>query len=192
MTRRHLVQLAARAAAMPAGIAFFSEWLRGSQAHSMNGSAPPDPDLLRSYQPNFFSKPDFEALRALTSILIPTDETPGALEAHCAEFIDFVLGSSDNEPQIQKRWHDAMRALNEAGFHAATPEGRIALMKDISRPERDRSAGHSAFAAYRLIKRETVFAFYTSRVGMIEALDYRGNSYNQTFPGCRHPEHHVV
>ena len=36
------------------------------------------------------------------------------------------------------------------------------------------------------------FAFYTAREGMIEALDYKGNSYNATFPPCNHPEHHVV
>ena len=55
-----------------------------------------------------------------------------------------------------------------------------------------RAAKHPAYFAYRLIKRENTFAFYTARAGMIETLDYRGNSYNLSFPACNHPEHHAV
>ena len=62
----------------------------------------------------------------------------------------------------------------------------------MSKPERDRNASHPAFAAYRLIKQQNTFAFYTSRAGMIDNLDYKGNSYNATFPACNHPEHHKV
>jgi hypothetical protein len=40
-----------------------------------------------------------------------------------------------------------------------------------------------------LIKQQNTFAFYTSRAGMIEALDYRGNTFNAVFPACDHPEH---
>jgi len=85
-----------------------------------------------------------------------------------------------------------MAALREAGFHSADPKGRAALVEAMSLPERDRTAKHPAFSAYRLIKQQNTFAFYTSRAGMIEALDYRGNSYNETFPACTHPEHHRV
>ena len=50
----------------------------------------------------------------------------------------------------------------------------------------------NSLAAYKWIKQQNTFAFYTSRAGMIENLDYRGNSYNATFPACNHPEHHKV
>jgi hypothetical protein len=62
----------------------------------------------------------------------------------------------------------------------------------MAAPERDRTLSHDGHAAYRLVKRQTVFAFYTSRAGSIEALDYRGNSFNAVFPACEHPEHHTV
>ena len=62
----------------------------------------------------------------------------------------------------------------------------------MSRPERVKGASHPAYFAYRLIKQQNTFAFYTSRAGIIEALDYRGNSFNVAFPACDHPEHHVV
>jgi hypothetical protein len=62
----------------------------------------------------------------------------------------------------------------------------------MSRPERERAATHPAYRAYRLIKQQNTFAFYTSRAGLIETLDYRGNSFNNGFPACTHPAHHSL
>jgi hypothetical protein len=191
-SRRDFVDLIVRAAALPGAAEFFSTWARAASQHEHGSSAPPEPPLLRDYQPKFFASDDFEALKAFTEILIPTDDTPGAREAHCAHYIDFVLQASDSAPNVQKQWRAAMAALKEAGFHSADAKGRETLMQAISQPERDRSASHPAYSAYRLIKQENTFAFYTSRTGMIETLDYKGNSYHLEFPACTHPEHHVV
>jgi hypothetical protein len=161
--------------------------------HDNHASAPPEPDYWRNYRPKFFGSDDFEALSAFTEILIPTDETPGAREAHCAHFIDFVLHAAEGyAPETQQRWRAALKQLRDIGFHASDGPGRATIVETISLPERDRSKKHPAFAAYRLIKQETVFAFYTSRAGMIGALDYRGNTYNVSFPACTHPDHHVI
>jgi gluconate 2-dehydrogenase gamma chain len=192
LTRRDLLDLAVRAAALPGASQFFSAWFQQSGA-AANASAPPEPPLLRDYQPKFFSAEDFAALQAFTEILIPTDDTPGAREAHCAHYIDFVLQAATGvSPDLQRDWHQAMTTLREAGFHAADAAGRAALVEAMSRPERDRAATHPAYRAYRLIKQQNTFAFYTSRAGMIETLDYRGNSFNQSFPACDHPEHHTL
>lgn len=179
-SRRDVLDLAIRAAALPGGAEFFSAWLQAADDHQ---HAPPEPALLRDYQPKFFSAEDFEALRAFTEILIPTDDTPGAREAHCAHYIDYLLHAADEAPAMQKQWRDAMEVLREAGFHTADAKGRAALVEEMSKSER---------AAYRLIKEQNTFAFYTSRAGMIEALDYKGNSYNTTFPACNHPQHHEI
>ena len=150
--------------ALPGALQFFPAWLK---------AAPPPP--------KFFSPADFEALQAFTEILIPTDETPGAREAHCAHFIDFLLQASPET--VQQQWRDALSALRQAGFHAADAKGRAALVEAMSKPES---------ATFRLIKQHNTFAFYTSHAGMIEALDYKGNSHNESFPACTHPEHHTV
>jgi hypothetical protein len=193
-SRRDVLDLAIRAAALPGGAEFFSAWLQAGQASSDHNhiAAPPEPPLLRNYQPKFFSGEDFAALQTFTEILIPTDDTPGAHEAHCAHYIDYLLHAADEVPAMQKQWRDAMGALRTAGFHSADAKGRVALIEEMSKPEKDRSTTHPAFAAYRLIKQQTAFAFYTSRAGMIETLDYRGNSYNATFPACDHPQHRVI
>jgi Gluconate 2-dehydrogenase subunit 3 len=191
LTRRDLLELAVRAAALPGAAQFFSAWLTAAPAQ--HAQAPPEPPFLRDYKPQFFDAEDFEALNAFTEILIPTDETPGAREAHCAHYIDFVVqAAAEHAPDTQKQWRAAMASLKEAGFHKADAKGRAALVEAMSRPEHDRTATHPAYGAYRLIKQQNTFAFYTSRAGMIEALDYRGNSFNLTFPACDHPEHQVV
>jgi len=184
---------------MPAGLQFFSAWTRAAQehGHSHGSSAPPVPSelsaMFSNYQPQFFSPADYEALQSFTELLIPTDDMPGAREAHCSEFIDFLLNSSGGySPDTQKQWRSALSALKEAGFHSANMEGRAALLREIAKPERDPTAHHPAYSAYRLIKRENAFAFYTARVGIIDNLDYRGDSYNLVFPACTHPEHHEV
>ena len=195
MTRRELVRLMAAAIALPDASEFFSAWLQAASHHGQGARpyAPPEPPLLRNYTPKFFDAEDFAALQAFTEILIPTDDTPGAKEAHCAHFIDFVLQASGiAAPATQKQWRQAMAALRETGFHAANPTRRAAIVAEMARPEMERGATHAAYFVYRLIKQENTFAFYTSRAGMIEALDYRGNSFNATFPACTHPEHRVV
>src|SRR6266404_5327658 len=111
-TRRDLLALAARAAALHGATEFFSVWLSAAQVRHGNSAAPPEPPLLRDYQPKFFDREDFAALQAFTEILIPTDDTPGAREAHCAHYIDYLLNAAGElAPEMQKQWHAAMAAL---------------------------------------------------------------------------------
>jgi len=190
-TRRKMLELAARAAALPGGAEFLAEWLQAQEhKHAPDSPAPPESGRLKNRKPQFFSPEDFEALEAFTEILIPTDDTPGAKEAYCAHYIDFLMTASDGMT-VQKQWRDAMAALKRAGFHSADEKGRAGLVAAMARPEADRNATHPGFAAYRLIKQQNAFAFYTSRAGMIEALEYKGNSYNLVFPACTHPEHRL-
>src|SRR5579885_490851 len=121
-TRRELLDLLVRAAALPAGAEFLATWLQAGQAHR-HSAAPPQPPLLRNYQPKFFDSADFEALQAFTEILIPSDDTPGAREARCAYYIDFFLQSaSDHGLELPQTWRKAMEVLKATGFHGAGPE----------------------------------------------------------------------
>jgi hypothetical protein len=194
ISRRTLLDSAIHLACLPAGIAFFAAWTQAAQHdHGSSAPGPEDATQFENYKPQFFAPDDFEALQSFTEILIPTDETPGAKEAYCAQFIDFVLYSSAGYAEsTRQQWREAIDALRKAGFHSAAPERRRTLVAEFARPEQISSAHHPAFAAYLLIKRENAFAFYTARAGCIEALDYRGNSVNLSFPACTHPEHQRV
>ncbi len=126
-SRRDLLLLAARAAALPGAAEFFAAWLRAADAHKHNTSSapPPEPQLLRDYKPQFFDAADFEALQAFTEILIPTDDTPGAREAHCAHYIDFLLQASGEVPALRERWRAGMNTLRQAIFTRPVRRGAV-------------------------------------------------------------------
>ena len=122
--RRDFVDLAVRAAALPGAAEFFSAWAHAAEQHEHIGSsaAPPEPSYSR-LPAEVFRRGRFRGAAGFTEILIPTDDTPGAREAHCAHYIDFVLQASDSVPDVQKQWRDAMAALQAPGF---TPRTRKA------------------------------------------------------------------
>lgn len=198
MTRRDAVWAILRAAAVAGGQEFFSDWMDAAQvvshsAHAHTSHAPSEPDRWTDYTPKFFSAEDFRNLDAFTVILIPTDETPGAREAHVTAFIDFVVNAAaEYAPEMQSDWRNAMDWLRTHHF-AELPAGQqLSLVQRTSEAEHDTSNAQEGFPAYRLIKEMTVHAFYTSRVGLIDVLEYKGLAYLTEFPGCNHPEHHTV
>lgn len=183
MTRRDASWMILRAAAVAGSGAFFSSWLNA--AHGHGSSAPPDPHNWAAYKPKFFSQEDFRNLEAFSAVLIPTDDTPGAREAYVAPFIDFVVNAAaEYAPEMQQRWRKAVASLRSLGFSSLTPDRQIAVVARMSRG--------SGSATYNLIKEMTVHAFYTSRVGLIDVLEYKGLAYLTEFPACTHAEHHQV
>jgi hypothetical protein len=185
VTRRDAVWLVAQAAGTVAGQAFFPAWL--SAQHNHGSSGPPEPDRWTNYKPQFFSPGDFRVLDTFTDILIPTDDTPGAREAHVSPFIDFVLFSAtEYAPEMQAKWRRAMGFLTSQGFGEMSHDKQIAFMKQIS------DANDAGFSNFQLIKDLAIYAFYTSRAGLIDNLEYKGLAYLTEFPGCTHSEHRKV
>jgi hypothetical protein len=193
MTRRDAAWAILRAAAVVGGQEFFSDWMRAAQVVQHSSHAPPEPDRWSSYQLKFFSAEDFRNLDAFTAILIPTDDTPGAREAHVTAFIDFVVNAAaEYAPEMQNDWRNAMAWLRTQQFADLPPHQQLSLVQRISEPEHHASKQQDGFPVYRLIKEMTVHAFYTSRVGLVDVLEYKGLAYLTEFPGCNHPEHHTV
>ena len=192
LSRRDLGWVVTRAAAAAGGQQFFSGWLRAAETHA-HSQAPPEPDRWSKYQRQFFSTEEYQAIAAFSEILIPSDDTPGAREAHVAPFIDFVVFSAaEYAPELQTEWRRAMAYLKAHDFAQLPPDRQLALVTEMSTPERDRSKKHDGFATYRLLKDMTIRAFYTSRVGLVDVLEYKGNAYLTEFPACTHPEHRKV
>ena len=200
MTRREAGWMVVRAAAVAGGQEFFASWLASapldahtSHGHQENAFAPPEPDRWSEYQPKFFSAEEFQILDHFTAILVPSDETPGAREAYVAPFIDFVINAAaEYAPEMQQHWHAAVEWLHRNNFAQLSAPQQLSLIEEMSGPERDSAKTHNGFFAYQLIKEMTLHAFYTSRVGLVDELEYKGNAYLVAFPGCTHPEHHRV
>ena len=150
-----------------------------------------------NYTPVFFNPEEFRTVEALTDLIIPSDESVGAKEAQVARYIDFVVaGAAEFKPQLQREWSDGLKMLDQMSrekyqrpFVDLSPGDQHALLEAMSEPERNPKASHPAFEFYVLLKDMTVEGFYTSKVGLIDVLGYKGLDYLSEFPGCTHSEH---
>jgi hypothetical protein len=185
---------------------FLSAWLPSAPAQAQSPASRVHTTLhgtqnptgpVTPYVPQFFKPEEFETIGTLTEMIIPTDEQPGAREARVSEYIDFVVFSAaEFKPSLQSEWTRGLAELDRSSrtkygrrFSELAMEQREQLLTEMSLPERDPKARHRGFAFFRLVKEMTVEGFYTSRVGLIEVLGYKGLAYLSEFPGCTHPEH---
>lgn len=193
--------------ASAAGTEFLTNWLpsgRDTVAASasgefvaITGASQAAGASAESYVPQFFKPDEFRIVEALTEMIIPTDGQPGAKEAKVADYIDFVVFSAaEFEPSLQKQWTDGLGLLNELSskkygksFLDIALSQRVELLTEMSGPERDPKVAHPGFPFYRLLKAMTLEAFFTSKVGLIDFLEYKGLTFCTAFPGCTHPEH---
>jgi len=186
-----------------AGREFLAGWLPSAKAASnpaMPGMhhAPPQVPAA-AYVPQFFKPEEFQTVELLAEMIIPTDDKPGAKEAQVANYIDFVVfAASENKPELQRDWTSGLALLDHLSqeryhrsFREVPATDRERLLTEMSLPEHDPKASHPGFAFYRLVKEMTVEGFYTSRVGLIDVLEYQGLTYLNEFPGCTHPEHQI-
>jgi hypothetical protein len=100
-----------------------------------------------------------------------------------------VNAAAEFAPETQDHWRAAMLWLRSNNFGQLSSQDQLALITAAAAPEFDPSLSHPGFPTYRLIKEMTVRAFYTSRVGLIDVLEYQGIAYLTEFPACTHPEH---
>jgi hypothetical protein len=195
--------------ATAAGREFLAAWLPSSSSllaaagseglvtlPGIHHRVPPAESAAR-YTPQFFKPEEFQTVEVLTEMIIPTDEKPGAKEAQVANYVDFVVFSAaEYLPSLQRAWSEGLVLLNRetekhygGTFRKASPANREKLLTEMSLPERDPGTHHPGFAFYKLVKEMTVEGFYTSRIGLIEVLEYQGLTFLSEFPGCTHPEH---
>jgi hypothetical protein len=130
-------------------------------------------------KPKFFTPAQMESLAALTDLIIPRTDTPGAADAGVPRIIDGIAAES---PELQKSWVELLRWANaeakQAGadaFTKLTNAQQVAILKrapDIT-----------------LLKNSTVDAYYSTREGLVTELGWNANTFLPEFKGCTHPEH---
>jgi Gluconate 2-dehydrogenase subunit 3 len=209
--RRHALKYFGLLSASAAGREFLVSWLpRGSALHADPTPAaqglhqiaeveptPSPADTESPYVPRFFRPDEFRTVGILTEMIIPTDDKPGAREAKVANYIDFVVYSAaEFEPSLQKRWISGLGLLNKLStgkygnpFSDISPSQREEMLTKMSAPEHDSKAEHPGFPFFSLLKSMTLEAFFTSKVGLMDFLEYKGLTFLTNFPGCTHPEH---
>ena len=166
--------------------------LASAQGHQHPVAAPLVADSAVK-APVFFNKHQYTTITELASLIIPTDETPGAREAKVNEYIDLIVGESPFE--VQKVFLDGLGWLDKTSkdrykknFADLSNAQQVAILTEISRIKNPAPNEVTQAKFFKAIKDMTIDGFYTSKIG-IEELGYMGNTVLDEFPGCTHPEH---
>jgi hypothetical protein len=173
LTRRELIKLGASAA--------IAATLIGLDASSVAQAA-------QDKAPLFFTKDEFALVDELTELIIPTDDhSPGARAAQVASYIDFRLSESF-EDQPKTMWRDGLKLIEQLSqemhgkrFLEASREQRIALLTRIS--ENEMKPGKPEELFFKELKSSTTRAYYSSKIGIHDEMEYKGNTYLKEFVG---------
>lgn len=173
LTRREMIKLGASAAIAVA--------LTGLDANALA-------QLAKGRAPLFFTKEEFALVDELTELIIPADEhSPGARAALVASYIDFRLSESFEE-QPRTLWRDGLKLIEQLSqemhgksFLASSSEQRIALLTRISQNETKPVKPEELF--FKELKSRTARAYYTSRIGIHNEMEYKGNTSLKEFVG---------
>ena len=130
----------------------------------------------------FLTPAEYALLDELSELIIPTDaHSPGARAAGVAGYIDARLAES-LEPDWQARWRAGLQAvealsreLNGKPLLEATPDQRVSVLTRMAAGEADPKTPLDHF--FKELKWWTVFGYYTSRIGIHQDQEYKGNVY---------------
>lgn len=161
-------------------------------------ATPPSPATVHT-----LAEADFALLSQLTSLIIPKTDTAGAIEAGVPDFIDAALatglaaelarrpGSSnaflDNLPAL---FADGLKWINTQAqsahgkdFLALAETEQFALLEPAYRAVETGDAGSRSAQFLQTLKTLTVVGYYTSRQGLLEELNYQGNTAHSGLHG---------
>ena len=133
-----------------------------------------------AFAARFFTPAEFALVDELSDMIIPTDEvSPGARAARCAGEIDRRFADS-LDAQRKAGFRAGLRAVNDlaremtgATFMQATPDQRLAVLTRMAANEEEPKTPAERF--FGQIKRATVSAYYTSKIGIHQDMQYKGN-----------------
>jgi Gluconate 2-dehydrogenase subunit 3 len=164
-----------------------------AQGHHHPVAAALTKESVLPQSPTFFNKEQYATITELASLIIPTDDTPGANEAKVNEYIDMIVGESDDD--TKKLYVDGLAWLDKTSmerhngnFLSLSLEQRVQILTEIAQIKDATPENQLQAKFFKAIKNITIDGFYTSKIG-IEELGYIGNTVLDEFPGCTHPEH---
>lgn len=159
-----------------------------------NAGPPERPPAVRvRVKPGYFSDSEFEIVTRLADLIIPATDTPGAVDAGVPAYIDSVVGANK---QLQIIFRPGLAALNqESGsrygkpFLALNEENQVAILTGWSDAVNDGNRDGIGEQFFVAVKNLTADGYYTSRVGLLEELGYKGNKAIAHFPHSDVREH---
>jgi hypothetical protein len=165
--------------------------LARQQAHAHAAAAA---IAVQDWTPRVLTARQNEAVIALTELIIPQTDTPGAKAALVNRFIDRVL--QDAAPAERGTfvrglaWVDERsRALFGTDFLGATPANQIALLTRVASEENPGGEAPLGVEFFQAVKSMTINGYYTTEIGLRQELGDDGQLFHGQFTGCTHGEH---
>ena len=130
----------------------------------------------------------------ISELIIPETETPGARSAGVPDYVDYTLSRAS--VQTRRRFlaglewieRESKRQFGES-FMDISSEQQVAFLRNVEIADSQSEDAAFGAAFFKDIKNRTVYAYYTSKAGILQELGYKGNTPLSDFPGCNHPEH---
>jgi hypothetical protein len=151
--------------------------------------APPAKAAETKSTARFFTPAQHVLVEELSETIIPADShSGGGKAAKVADYIEQFLRET-YEDETRALWREGLRLVdlmsqhyNGKSFVAATPEQRIAVLTVLSDHENMSDLPEVRF--WIELKRTVVRGYYTSKIGIHDELEYKGNRILPEFVGC--------
>lgn len=148
------------------------------------------------WKPAFLNDQQNETLIALSDVILPTTDTPGAKEALVNRFLDLLL--SIEPAESQRRFTEALASMDAESqkqfgkdFRELANADQIWLLTPWSYPADsdpwigEDSSSSSAQKHFLRLKRLISYAYYGSEIGQKE-LGWDGEFTHGPYEGCEH------
>ena len=191
--RRALSQLVAGAvgvASMPLWVESLCAQARAeADVHAVQVAA-----SAAAWSPSALTPRQNEAVIALSELIIPATDTPGAKAALVNRFIDHVLSTAEAAERSEfirgLAWlDDRCRARIGKDVAGATAEELTTVLTPLAAEGTAPDETAPGVAFFRAIKSMTITGYYTTEIGLRQELGDDGRMMLGAFEGCTHPEH---
>jgi gluconate 2-dehydrogenase subunit 3-like protein len=140
----------------------------------------------------FFTPAQHTLVDELSETIIPADSrSGGAKAAKVADFIEQSVRESTDDQQ-KTIWREGLRLIesmsqhyNGKSFVESSTDERIAIIKVLSDNEHLTEIPEVQF--FRELKHLTIRGYYTSKIGIHDELEYKGNRVLMEYVGCGDP-----
>lgn len=146
------------------------------------------------WTPRVFTPHQNDTVVALTELIIPQTDTPGAKAVNVNRFIDWVLSDAPTEHRDKfmngLAWIDEQSTSRyQKDFVSASGEQQTAVLTRLADDANHTAEDASGVAFFQLIKSMTINGYYSTQVGLQQELGDDGQLATGIFKGCDHPEH---
>jgi hypothetical protein len=161
-------------------------------APATSAGSPPPGEAEAKAGGRFFTPTQHTLVEELSETIIPADShSGGAKAAKVTDFIEQTVRESTDDQQ-KAIWREGLRLIESMSQHYngkpfvdASTEERIAILKVLS--DNEHMTELPEVQLFRELKRLTVRGYYTSKIGIHDELEYKGNRILMEYVGCDDP-----